>query len=43
VAIVKVNGSQLDVEQLGSGPELVLLHSLLTDRSRSGTGPSSAD
>ncbi len=33
MAIVKVNGAQLDVEQLGSGPELVLLHSLLTDRS----------
>lgn len=31
--IVKVNGAHLDVEQLGSGPELVLLHSLLTDRS----------
>src|SRR5437763_2839007 len=33
MTIVKVNGAQLDVEQLGSGPELVLLHSLLTDRS----------
>jgi 3-oxoadipate enol-lactonase len=33
MAIVKINGTHLDVEQLGSGPELVLLHSLLTDRS----------
>lgn len=33
MAIVKVNGAQFDVEQLGSGPELVLLHSLLADRS----------
>jgi 3-oxoadipate enol-lactonase len=33
MTIVKVNGAQLDVEQLGSGPELLLLHSLLTDRS----------
>jgi 3-oxoadipate enol-lactonase len=33
MAIVKVDGAHLDVEQLGSGPELVLLHSLLTDRS----------
>jgi 3-oxoadipate enol-lactonase len=31
--IVKVRGAQLDVEQLGSGPDLILLHSLLTDRS----------
>lgn len=30
---VKVNGAQLDVEQIGTGPELLLLHSLLTDRS----------
>jgi 3-oxoadipate enol-lactonase len=33
VPIVKVNAADLDVEQVGSGPELVLLHSLLTDRS----------
>jgi 3-oxoadipate enol-lactonase len=33
MALVKINGAHLDVEQLGSGPELVLLHSLLTDRS----------
>jgi 3-oxoadipate enol-lactonase len=33
MAIVNVNGAHLDVEQVGSGPELVLLHSLLTDRS----------
>jgi 3-oxoadipate enol-lactonase len=33
MAIVKINGAQLDVELLGSGPELVVLHSLLTDRS----------
>ncbi len=31
--VVEVNGSGLDVEEVGSGPELVLLHSLLTDRS----------
>jgi len=31
--IVKLSGAQLDVEQTGSGPELVLLHSLLADRS----------
>jgi 3-oxoadipate enol-lactonase len=33
MAIVKINGAHLDVEQTGSGPELLLLHSLLTDRS----------
>jgi 3-oxoadipate enol-lactonase len=33
MTLVKVNGAQLDVEQVGSGPELVLLHSLLADRS----------
>jgi pimeloyl-ACP methyl ester carboxylesterase len=33
VRIVKVEGASLDVEQAGSGRDLVLLHSLLTDRS----------
>jgi len=33
VAIVAAGGGKLDVEQVGSGRELVLLHSLLTDRS----------
>jgi 3-oxoadipate enol-lactonase len=33
MAIVKVDAAHLDVEHLGNGPELVLLHSLLTDRS----------
>ena len=30
---VAVGGARLDVEQVGSGPELLLLHSLLADRS----------
>jgi len=33
VPIVKVDGAELDVTQAGSGRDLVLLHSLLTDRS----------
>lgn len=33
MAIVKVEGASLDVEQTGAGRDLVLLHSLLTDRS----------
>jgi 3-oxoadipate enol-lactonase len=33
VAIVRINGADLDVEQSGAGPDLVLLHSLLADRS----------
>lgn len=33
MTIVKVNGADLDVVQTGSGRDLVLLHSLLTDRS----------
>jgi 3-oxoadipate enol-lactonase len=31
--IVKVEGANLDIEQAGAGRDLVLLHSLLTDRS----------
>ncbi|HEY6865093.1 MAG TPA: alpha/beta fold hydrolase [Burkholderiales bacterium] len=30
---VAVGGARIDVEQIGSGPELLLLHSLLADRS----------
>ena len=30
---IEIDGARLDVEQTGSGPELLLLHSLLTDRS----------
>lgn len=33
MAVVKVSGADLDVVQAGSGRDLVLLHSLLTDRS----------
>jgi 3-oxoadipate enol-lactonase len=33
MAIVAAGGGKLDIEQLGSGRDLVLLHSLLTDRS----------
>jgi 3-oxoadipate enol-lactonase len=33
VAIIKVNGVDADVTQAGAGPDLVLLHSLLADRS----------
>lgn len=33
MSVVKVNGANLDVVQTGSGRDLVLLHSLLTDRS----------
>jgi 3-oxoadipate enol-lactonase len=33
MAVVKVEGASLDVEQTGEGRDLVLLHSLLTDRS----------
>ena len=29
--IVRAGGAQFEVEQSGSGPDLVLLHSLLTD------------
>jgi 3-oxoadipate enol-lactonase len=32
MAIVRIGGVDLDVEQAGAGPELVLLHSLLADR-----------
>src|SRR5687768_10235525 len=32
MAVVSLNGTQLDVVQMGAGPDLVLLHSLLTDR-----------
>jgi 3-oxoadipate enol-lactonase len=33
MAIVAAGGGKLDIQQLGSGRDLVLLHSLLTDRS----------
>lgn len=33
MAVISVNGSKADVEQVGAGRDLVLLHSLLTDRS----------
>src|SRR5688572_24340348 len=33
MAIVAVGGGKVDIEQVGSGRDLVLLHSLLTDRS----------
>src|SRR5262245_58451835 len=33
MAIIQLGGARVDVEQTGSGPDLVLLHSLLTDRS----------
>jgi 3-oxoadipate enol-lactonase len=33
MAIVEVKGGRVDAEQLGQGSDLVLLHSLLTDRS----------
>lgn len=33
MTIVTVNGADLDIVQIGSGRDLVLLHSLLTDRS----------
>ena len=33
MAIIEVKGARVDVEQRGSGQDLVLLHSLLTDRS----------
>jgi len=33
MALIAVNGIDLDVETLGSGPDLVLLHSLLAERS----------
>jgi 3-oxoadipate enol-lactonase len=32
MAIIEVNGGRVDVERLGEGRDLVLLHSLLTDR-----------
>jgi len=32
MALIKTNGTGLDIEQAGAGPELVLLHSLLADR-----------
>jgi 3-oxoadipate enol-lactonase len=32
MAIIRVNGAEVDVEQTGQGPDLLLLHSLLTDR-----------
>jgi len=33
VAIVRIEGADLDVDQTGAGPDLILLHSLLADRS----------
>ena len=33
MAIVEVKGGRVDAEQMGQGRDLVLLHSLLTDRS----------
>ena len=33
MAIIEVSGAGVDVEQMGRGRDLVLLHSLLTDRS----------
>jgi pimeloyl-ACP methyl ester carboxylesterase len=32
MAIIRVDGAALEVEQSGDGPDLILLHSLLTDR-----------
>src|SRR5689334_11193319 len=31
--LIELRGARVDVEQTGQGPDLVLLHSLLTDRS----------
>src|SRR5713226_1003507 len=33
MSIIKVNGADVDIEQIGSGRDLILLHSLLADRS----------
>lgn len=33
MTIIKANGADADVVQIGTGKNLVLLHSLLTDRS----------
>jgi len=30
--LIETRGARIDVEQTGQGPDLVLLHSLLTDR-----------